>query len=108
LGTWNLELPPFPMTFTHPHFAAPAWLWLAVLGPMAFAGLCIYAARGRAKQLKTIAEPESHARLLRSHSRLRRAAKNILIALILTAIGCTLARPQWGLQTTQTASLQGE
>src|ERR1041385_8921104 len=96
------------MDFTHPHFAAPAWLLLAVLAPLAFGALCLFAARGRAKQLRRLAEPESQAALLRSHSRYRRALKNILIALVLAGIGLTLARPQWGRQKSQSTDLQGE
>src|SRR6185436_13210071 len=96
------------MDFTHPHFAAPAWLLLATLAPLAFAGLCVFAARGRKQQLDALVEPESRPRLLRSHSRSRRVVKNILIAGFLAGIGLTLARPQWGQQRTQTASLQGE
>jgi Ca-activated chloride channel family protein len=96
------------MDFSHPHFAAPAWLWLAVLAPLGFAALCVFAARGRARQLAMMAEVESHALLLRSHSRRRRVFKNILVALVLAGIGAALARPQWGRERSQTVDLQGE
>jgi Ca-activated chloride channel family protein len=95
------------MDFTHPHFAAPGWLWLAAGGPVAFALLCAYAARAREKQLDALAERESQPRLLRSHSRRRRAAKQLLLALVLAGIGLALARPQWG-QQTEITGLQGE
>ncbi len=95
------------MDFTHPHFAAPAWLTLAVLAPLALALLCIYSARARRKQLSLIAEPALQSRLLLSHSRVRRTFKNILLAMTLAAIGLALARPQWG-QRIHTADFEGE
>jgi Ca-activated chloride channel family protein len=95
------------MDFTHPHFAAPAWLALAALAPLAFALLCVYATRARSKQLTLLAEPVLQARLLRSHSQMRRTLKNILLAMTLAAIGLALARPQWG-QRVHAADFEGE
>jgi Ca-activated chloride channel homolog len=95
------------MKFIDPQFAAPVWLWLAVLAPLAFALLAFYAARARARQIDAIAEPELQPRLLRSHSPRRRALKHCFIALCLMAAGLALARPQWGRQI-QESDLEGE
>ena len=95
------------MDFTDPHFAAPAWLWMALLAPAAFALLCVRAARARARQLDTLVTPEARPALLRSHSPARRTLKHILTAVALALVGVALARPQWGRQI-QAANLQGE
>jgi len=84
--------------FVHPHFAEPQWLWLAVLGPLALAALCRYAAVARAKQLARLAAPGQVKVLTRSHSRGRRMIKNGLLVVAVAAFGLALARPQWGEQ----------
>src|SRR6266478_4279138 len=86
------------MTFAHPHFAEPRWLWLAVLGPLALAALQRYSAWARKRQLAQIASPHFVEELTRSHSPTRRAIKNSLLVLAVAAIGLALARPQWGQQ----------
>src|SRR5437667_1193160 len=84
------------MTFTHPHFAEPHWLWLAFLGPVALARLQVYSGWARRRQLAQIAAPHFVAELTRSHSPLRRAFKNGLLLFAVAGVGLTLARPQWG------------
>lgn len=90
------------MTFTHPHFAEPRWLWLAVMGPVLLFLLLRYAAWARGRQMAAMADPDLLAGLLRSHSRIRRALKNALLVLAVTGIGLALARPQWGEQAEET------
>jgi len=84
------------MNFSNPHFGAPAWLWLAVLGPMALWLLQRYSAWARRRQLSRIAAPGILARLTASHSPGRRLTKEILMLLAIGGIGLALARPQWG------------
>jgi Ca-activated chloride channel family protein len=84
------------VNFADPHFAEPAWLWLAVLGPALVVVLQRYAARARQQQLARMAVPELVAALTRSHSPGRRRLKDILLALAVGGIGLALARPQWG------------
>src|SRR5438445_4516192 len=84
------------MTFAHPHFAEPRWLWLAVLGPLLLLALQRYSAWARGRQLAQLAAPHFLADLVRSHSPLRRAAKNAVLVIVVCAIGLALARPQWG------------
>ena len=86
------------MTFTHPHFAEPQWLWLAALAPALLLALQSYAARARRRQLAAVAAPSVLGELTRSHSPARRALKNLLLVLAAAGIGLALARPQWGLQ----------
>jgi Ca-activated chloride channel homolog len=86
------------MTFTHPHFAEPRWLWLAVLGPLVLLALQRYSDWARRKQLAQLAAPEFLADLTRSHSPVRRSVKNAMLVLAVAGIGLTLARPQWGEQ----------
>ena len=95
------------MDFRHPHFAEPAWLWLALLAPLCVLALNRYAARARKKQLGLFAAPEMLADLLRSHSPVRRAAKNLLLILGIAGMGLALARPQWG-ETTEISQALGE
>ena len=75
------------MTFAHPHFAEPHWLWLAALAPVMVLLLHRYAAWGRRRQIALFAAPELIAGLMRSHSPVRRALKNLLLvfAMILLA-----------------------
>jgi Ca-activated chloride channel family protein len=84
--------------FTHPHFAEPEWLMLAVLGPMVLAALHYYAAWARGKQLAQLAAPGFLKELTRSHSPRRRAFKHALLLVTVAAFGLALARPQWGEQ----------
>jgi Ca-activated chloride channel family protein len=84
--------------FTHPHFAEPQWLWLAVGGPLALVFLLRYAAWARQRQLARLAAPEFLKDLTRSHSPARRAVKNAMLVLAVAAFGLALARPQWGEQ----------
>lgn len=86
------------MTFTHPHFAEPHWLWLALLGPLVLIALHRYSASARRKQLARLAAPQFVRDLTRSHSPLRRAVKNTFLVLAVAGIGLALARPQWGEQ----------
>ena len=46
------------MDFTHPHFAEPGWLWLAVLAPGGVVLLHRYAAWAGKKQIALFAAPE--------------------------------------------------
>lgn len=96
------------MDFTHPHFAEPRWLWLAVLGPLALVLLQVYAAHARRRQLAQIAAASQLPHLTRSHSLARRRFKNALLVLVVAGMGLALARPQWGEQTTQSVRLVSE
>ncbi|HZT23906.1 MAG TPA: VWA domain-containing protein [Verrucomicrobiae bacterium] len=78
------------------HFAAPHWLWLAVLAPAALARLHACAAKKRREQLAKIASPEFVRELTASHSPGRRRLKEILLLCALALAGLALARPQWG------------
>jgi Ca-activated chloride channel family protein len=80
------------------HFAEPAWLWLAILGPLALIVLLVYSAIARRKQLSQIAAPDFLKNLTASHSPLRRSLKNILLVATIASIGIALSRPQWGEQ----------
>lgn len=94
------------MDFVDPHFTEPAWLWLAVLGPLAVVGLQGYAARARFRQMKQLASSRFLQSLLRSVSPARRRLKSILLLLAVAGMGVALARPQWGRlpESIQTAS----
>ncbi len=93
--------------FTHPHFAEPGWLWLAVLAPLGVLVLHAFAAWARRRQLARFAAPEIVAELTRSHSPGRRRFKNFLLVLAVAGIGLALARPQWG-ETTEISRALGE
>jgi Ca-activated chloride channel family protein len=93
------------MNLTHPHFAEPQWLWLAVLGPLVLIALQRYSAWTRRKQLVQLAAPEFVAELTRSHSPVRRALKNSMLVLAVAGVGLALARPQWGEQAEKAYSL---
>jgi Ca-activated chloride channel family protein len=84
------------MSFVHPHFAEPRWLWLAVLGPVLLAALQLYSASARSKQLSRLAAPQFVLAFTRSHSPVRRLAKSLMLVLAIAGMGLTLARPQWG------------
>jgi Ca-activated chloride channel family protein len=86
------------MDFANPHFAEPQWLWLAFLGPIGLLVLQRYSAAARRRQLAKLASPELAAELTRSHSRVRRVIKELLLLVALSGIGFALARPQWGEQ----------
>ena len=84
------------MDFSHPHFEAPRWLWLAVVAPLLLAWLHRRAAVKRRQQLAQIASPRFVEELAASHSPARRRFKNFLLLLALVFAGIALARPQWG------------
>jgi Ca-activated chloride channel family protein len=84
------------MDLAHPHFAEPAWLWLAFLGPAALLVLQWYSGLARQRQLAQLAAPNFITELTRSHSPLRRKLKNAMLVLSVAGIGLALARPQWG------------
>lgn len=95
------------MDFTHPHFAEPHWLWLALLGPVVLAVLQRLAARARSKQIARFAAGHLLQDLLQSHSPVRRAIKNTLLMLAVAGTGLALARPQWG-ETSEVTQALGE
>jgi len=84
------------MDFSHPHFAAPRWLWLAVVAPLLLAWLHRRAALKRKAQLAQIASPRFVEALTASHSPVRRRFKNFLLMLAFVFAGIALAHPQWG------------
>ena len=79
------------MDFTHPHFAEPHWLWLAVLAPLGVLLLERYAAWARTRQLAQFAAPGLLAALLASHSPGRRRLKQGLLVLAVALMGLALA-----------------
>src|SRR5205814_41561 len=91
-------IPPRAMTFSHPHFAEPEWLWLAFVGPVFLFALQRFSAWQRNRQLARLVSPHFVRELTRSHSPLRRAFKEALLILGIAAIGLAMARPQWGEQ----------
>ena len=91
--------------FSHPHFADPAWLALALLGPVALALLLAWAGRARARQLARLAAPAFLADMLQAHSPWRRQVKHALLVLAVFLLGLALARPQWGRQQENSVSL---
>src|SRR4051812_5198838 len=96
-----------PMDFTHPHFAEPRWLWLALLAPVGLILLLRYAAWARKKQIATFAAPDLLANLLQSHSPTRRSVKSVLLVLAVAGVSLALARPQWG-ETTEVSQALGD
>ncbi|MBN2506903.1 MAG: VWA domain-containing protein [Verrucomicrobia bacterium] len=86
------------MDFTHPHFAEPDWLWLALLVPAGVAALFAYARRARRHQAARFAAAERLGDLTPSHSPHRRTVKHALLLLSAAAMSLALARPQWGEQ----------
>src|SRR5258706_4065565 len=95
----------FGASLINAHFAEPAWLWLAILGPFALIALLVYSAIARRKQLSKIAAPDFLKILTTSHSPFRRAIKNTLLVATVASIGLALARPQWGEQKIAQESL---
>ena len=91
--------------FSHPHFAEPAWLVLALLAPVLLVLLMIYAGRARRRQLARLADPEFLAAMLRGQSAGRRHIKQSLLVLAIFVIGLALARPQWGEREEKSESL---
>jgi Ca-activated chloride channel family protein len=87
------------MDFSHPHFAEPRWLWLAVMAPVSLVLLQRYSAQARGKQLAQLASPQFLDRLIRSHSPTRSVIKQAMLVLAVAGIGLAMARPQWGEQT---------
>lgn len=88
--------------FANFHFAAPAWLWLAALAPIALALLHGHAAKARRDELGRMIAPQLVRQLTSSHSPARRRFKNGLLLAAFALAGIALARPQWG--QAQTAS----
>jgi Ca-activated chloride channel homolog len=84
------------MDFSHPHFEAPHWLWLAAVAPLLLAWLHRRAAVKRRQQLAQMASPRFVEQLTASHSPARRRFKEILLLLAFVFAGIALARPQWG------------
>ncbi|HUA37779.1 MAG TPA: VWA domain-containing protein [Candidatus Sulfopaludibacter sp.] len=78
------------------HFAAPAWLWLAVLAPVLVALLYRHAAKARGEELGRMVAPHFARQLTASHSPVRRRFKNGLLLAAFALAGIALARPQWG------------
>ncbi|HTL55841.1 MAG TPA: VWA domain-containing protein [Candidatus Limnocylindrales bacterium] len=95
------------MNLANPHFAEPAWLWLAVLGPVSLFVLQRYSAWARRHNLAQIASPDFIAELTKSRSPLRRGLKDLLLVIATAGIGLALARPQWGEQA-QISHLLGQ
>ena len=87
------------MDVANPHFAEPAWLWLAFLGPAAAYLLQRYSAHRRHQQLSQVASEELLSMFTASVSTWRRSIKEGLLLLAVAAIGIALARPQWGEQS---------
>jgi Ca-activated chloride channel homolog len=95
------------MDLTHPHFAEPHWLWLALAAPVLVLLLHRYAGWARARQMSGFAAPEVLQELLLSHSPARRLAKHLLLLLACAGMGLALARPQWG-ETAEVTRALGE
>ena len=91
--------------FSHPHFAEPAWLVLALLGPVLLVALMFYARRARRWQLARLAAPEFLEAMLRGHSAGRRHIKQALLVVAVFVIGLAMARPQWGEREEKSESL---
>ena len=92
------------MDFTHPHFAEPQWLWVAVALPLAILGLRRYAAWRRDRQVRQFAAPERVGEMLATCHPGRRRLKSLYLVAAGVLMGIALARPQWGEQVEQLAS----
>src|SRR5437667_224044 len=77
------------------------------LAPVMVLLLHRYAAWGRKRQIALFAAPELIAGLMRSHSPVRRALKNLLLVFAIAGMGLALARPQWG-ETAEVSRALGE
>ncbi len=95
------------MDFSHPHFAEPHWLWLAVAAPLMVALLQRYATWARRRQMARLVAPEALAPLVKSHSSVRRVLKSTLLVLAVTGMALALVRPQWG-ETAEVTRALGE
>lgn len=95
------------MDFRNPHFADPAWLWLALLAPLGLIVLHGYAARSRERRLQRFATLERLDELMQSHSPAKRVFKNLMLVLAVAAAAIAMARPQWG-QTAEISTALGE
>jgi Ca-activated chloride channel homolog len=84
------------------HFAAPDWLWLAVLAPITLALLYRHAANARREELERMVAPRFVRQLTASHSPARRRLKYGLLLAAFALAGIALARPQWGRVDTST------
>lgn len=93
--------------FANFHFADPAWLWLAVLGPLALGLLYRHAASARREELGRMVAPHFARELTASLSPARRRFKNGLLLTAFALAGIALARPQWG-QVETTNGFVGE
>ncbi|HTV42395.1 MAG TPA: VWA domain-containing protein [Candidatus Sulfotelmatobacter sp.] len=82
--------------FANFHFVEPAWLWLALLGPIALVLLYRHAAEKRRQELERMVAPHFAQQLTTSHSPARRQFKNGLLLVAFALAGVALARPQWG------------
>ncbi len=82
--------------FANFHFAAPGWLWLAVLAPITLALLQRYAEKARREELARMVASRFAGQLTASHSPGRRWFKNGLLLAAFALAGVALARPQWG------------
>jgi len=89
----------------HLHFAAPAWLWLALAGPLLLLALQFHEQRARRRELAQFASANSLAALLSSHDPARRMLKQGLRLLMVFLAGVALARPQWGELAEKTESI---
>lgn len=85
------------MNLAHFHFAEPAWILLAVGGPLLLLALFAYAARARREQLARMASPHFAKELTASHSPGLRQFKQVLLLAVVALTGIALARPQWGI-----------
>ncbi len=90
--------------FAHPHFASPAWLWIALAAPLLLVMLQVHAGRVRRRQIARLASPSILEAMQTSHSRGRSFLKNILQVMTVACLCFGLARPQWGEQTESSES----
>jgi Ca-activated chloride channel family protein len=84
------------MDFSNPHFEKPAWLLLAVAGPVLLFLLHRFSETKRRRQLAQLASPRFTQELTLSHSPFRRHLKHLLLLTAVACVGLALARPQWG------------
>lgn len=89
------------MDFAEPHFAEPLRLWALPLVAVFLATLLWRAAKVRRKALASVASPTMLAHLLRGHSPARGAVKTAVFVAALALILLALARPRWGVTTSE-------